>query len=443
VDPSQRLGGKDPEETIVMTDETARISQKWNNAWFKDVNWVKLLAMEVEPPVKPKVKDIADISNFAANFTSEMISFDMSLERDTIGDADQEFSDFDFVASVTDSLRGHQISPRGKSATGLSSPLDFKASRRNPNRQHPQSSFEGEEAPRVIPSKKGEEFTYQQTSAGRQVMSEVPEAVTKKLIALEEKEKEKAKQHKGKHSQEDIGLGHMVVGARDLLKECKWDMSMVAKQICDTIIRKEEIDQCFEPKGSQEVPHKLQDFKAALDKFVEKMERRRNRNYSSGQSSLRRENSTGTALSDGEHGMRHSALRQRTHSEESDKTGSEGRGPLYSHSGVERTASMIREAAQRHAVEEAENARIRYHLPEEQRLRNQSHGGSESSGGDHTDTVAPLPAGLGRSNSMVKRKDKRNRSENDLATWLNNSVRLAEVRTLNPKPRTLNLEHRP
>ena len=33
----------------------------------------KVLAMGVEVPMKPKVKDVMDVSNFAANFTTQVL----------------------------------------------------------------------------------------------------------------------------------------------------------------------------------------------------------------------------------------------------------------------------------------------------------------------------------------------------------------------------------
>jgi len=39
--------------------------------WFRDLNWMDLLAMKIEPPYKPNVKSETDTSNFSKEFTKE------------------------------------------------------------------------------------------------------------------------------------------------------------------------------------------------------------------------------------------------------------------------------------------------------------------------------------------------------------------------------------
>lgn len=57
-DPSQRMGSTGPAEIKA-------------HAFFRDIDWKKLIAKKIQPPFKPSVESAIDTSNFDSEFTSE------------------------------------------------------------------------------------------------------------------------------------------------------------------------------------------------------------------------------------------------------------------------------------------------------------------------------------------------------------------------------------
>lgn len=120
-DPQQRFGAVDPdlEKEMRVCGETERIAKKWNQKWFADIDWDRLLNMAVDPPFKPKVKGAADTSLFSPNFTG------LDTKKLVTGRAGANdvgiFEDFEYVAPVSDSIF-------------------TSANERSPNRPSPSSS---------------------------------------------------------------------------------------------------------------------------------------------------------------------------------------------------------------------------------------------------------------------------------------------------------------
>lgn len=57
-DPEKRLG-------------TAGGTEVKNHIWFADIDWDKLVRKEIDPPFKPKVKNVEDTSQIDPTFTRE------------------------------------------------------------------------------------------------------------------------------------------------------------------------------------------------------------------------------------------------------------------------------------------------------------------------------------------------------------------------------------
>ena len=75
VDPARRFGGGGEAAGGGRWEgEAGRIREKWGRfAWLAGVEWEQLLARQVEPPFRPRVAGPTDVSNFAAQFTSEAV----------------------------------------------------------------------------------------------------------------------------------------------------------------------------------------------------------------------------------------------------------------------------------------------------------------------------------------------------------------------------------
>jgi hypothetical protein len=58
---------KDPEKRIGVKD-TYDIAK---HPWFKEINWDALKKLELEPPIKPEVKDKFDTENFNKELMKE------------------------------------------------------------------------------------------------------------------------------------------------------------------------------------------------------------------------------------------------------------------------------------------------------------------------------------------------------------------------------------
>lgn len=94
-DPSKRLGANMPKDLQTLK----------NHRFFRRIDWVKLAAREVEPPIQPLITDPELAENFAEEFTDLALSPVMS-PKDLWGDGmpikddkDDLFGGFSFVAS--------------------------------------------------------------------------------------------------------------------------------------------------------------------------------------------------------------------------------------------------------------------------------------------------------------------------------------------------------
>jgi len=83
-DPEKRLGTKGADEVK-------------NHPFFKDIDWVKLVKKEIEPPFRPKVRDEKDIGQIDQVFTQEKPA-DSYVENSTLAAEDTTFDGFTFVA---------------------------------------------------------------------------------------------------------------------------------------------------------------------------------------------------------------------------------------------------------------------------------------------------------------------------------------------------------
>jgi len=101
-----------------------------------------------------------------------------------------------------------------------------------------------------------------ETTAGRKILSEIPEAMNAKLLEMEEKGKAK-----GAKPTPNPQLGAMVVCATDLLQDCRWDMSLAAASLSEAVKRRCDIEQCFSDKGAAEGP-RLEELQACLTRII-------------------------------------------------------------------------------------------------------------------------------------------------------------------------------
>ena len=97
--PAQRLGSK------VAAHEASHdgVSEIKSHSWFRGVDFDRVLAMEETTPFKPKVKNMKDVSNFAAHFTKERLSMQHrgsggSGGKEAGAPAEKHFPDFHYVA---------------------------------------------------------------------------------------------------------------------------------------------------------------------------------------------------------------------------------------------------------------------------------------------------------------------------------------------------------
>ena len=65
-----RLLEKDPTKRIACGIEGADEIKR--HAWFRDIDWDRLIERKVTPPFVPKIKTARDTSNFDEEFTNEM-----------------------------------------------------------------------------------------------------------------------------------------------------------------------------------------------------------------------------------------------------------------------------------------------------------------------------------------------------------------------------------
>lgn len=64
--------------------------------WFRDIDWDKLLRLEITPPFKPKVRSADDLSNIDKEFLNEDIHDDNDPEAPTAAVGKDDFVDFTF-----------------------------------------------------------------------------------------------------------------------------------------------------------------------------------------------------------------------------------------------------------------------------------------------------------------------------------------------------------
>eukprot|EP01029_Cantina_marsupialis_P031471 TRINITY_DN907_c0_g2_i2.p2 TRINITY_DN907_c0_g2~~TRINITY_DN907_c0_g2_i2.p2 ORF type:complete len:103 (+),score=31.15 TRINITY_DN907_c0_g2_i2:931-1239(+) len=67
--------------------------------FFSPIDWKKLLAMELEPPFSPQVKNNADVSNISEDFTNEPAAITATPVQSPLAEATEEdgsFTDFSF-----------------------------------------------------------------------------------------------------------------------------------------------------------------------------------------------------------------------------------------------------------------------------------------------------------------------------------------------------------
>ncbi|KJE98284.1 AGC/PKN protein kinase [Capsaspora owczarzaki ATCC 30864] len=97
----RRLLVKDPEKRLGGSRNDAKDVKL--HTFFKDVKWDKLLAKEIPPPFRPRIKSPKDTSNFDKEFTSEIPRLS-PIEGRTLDQWDQaEFTNFSYTApSVVD-----------------------------------------------------------------------------------------------------------------------------------------------------------------------------------------------------------------------------------------------------------------------------------------------------------------------------------------------------
>jgi len=84
-DPEKRLGSNGGQEVK-------------NHVWFSDIDWDKLVRKEIEPPFKPKVKNVEDTSQIDPTFTRER-PIDSVTEQSVLSESVQgNFEGFTYVA---------------------------------------------------------------------------------------------------------------------------------------------------------------------------------------------------------------------------------------------------------------------------------------------------------------------------------------------------------
>lgn len=92
----KRLLERDPVKRLGM--KTSPYGSIREHPFFSKIDWARLETRQIEPPFKPKVKSVYDVSNFDPDFTSEtprLSQIDVKLLK-TI---DEEiFKDFSFIS---------------------------------------------------------------------------------------------------------------------------------------------------------------------------------------------------------------------------------------------------------------------------------------------------------------------------------------------------------
>lgn len=93
----RRLLRKNPERRLGATDKDAHDVKK--QAFFRSINWEDLLAKRTKPPFVPTLKNLEDVSNFDAEFTSEKAMLTPPKEnRNTLTAQEQKcFDNFTFM----------------------------------------------------------------------------------------------------------------------------------------------------------------------------------------------------------------------------------------------------------------------------------------------------------------------------------------------------------
>jgi len=446
VDSSKRLGIGQLDKDINAGDEATRIAMKWKDVeWLKPVRWQRLLSMEEDPPFKPRVRDIYDISNFSSNFTSEVMDYLRSDEDASGGSKQDIFSDFQYVAPVwsmltTEGTPSKKTTPtvkegekflEGDEQRGVGEQETSKRAldhRRPPKLDIGQAAvqfrgnvhvLEKEEEKtsvkealllRTDKDDNKEDVHFCQLSTGREAMAEVPRSVSEKLSKLEQRNK--TLQLLRNKNESDPAFSSSVALASRLCSNCKWDMKLLSKLLCDAIAQRDSIEECFTPKGMPSVmkqQKRLEELNTAFNKFMLIIAGKR---HSYSFPLLLSANS-----SDGERSRVSSGhARIRTSSQ-----GSRGSGGALDAFDFEAQA-VVKELAAQQAELEADAARRKFELPEETKKREMVDKAGEE---QEKDRLFPLPSAMAvGKKASSKRNQTRVHSENDLALWLKQQAEL-------------------
>uniref|UniRef100_A0A7S4PE11 Protein kinase domain-containing protein n=1 Tax=Guillardia theta TaxID=55529 RepID=A0A7S4PE11_GUITH len=411
VDSSKRLGREDVTDEQVGYDATS-IEKKWKNvSWLEPVRWHKLLAMEEEPPFKPRVRDITDVKNFSPNFTVDFSHISADAEIKTVPKANDVFSDFQYVAPVWTVLSSPELHPPvNKFFSEASSPgtqhddfmppsldLDNRSTLSESSTKPSEGGAGGAGAAKL------KDVKFCKLATGREAMSEVPKTVSDQLNKLMEKNK-LLYQHIGKEMA-DPAFRAMTAKATELCFECKWDMRLVANLICDSVAEKDNIDNCFTPKGAEHVAReqqRLKELREAFQKICLRLDDKRKELCGSLQSQGSEDEESLSSVG---------AVRVRTSSQ-----GSKSSCNCTVLEAFESEAqAILKEVVAQQAEFEADAERRKFELP-----------GKESA--ESLDVLAPLPSlhPTAVKRAGGKRNGSRVHSENDLALWLKQQAELVE-----------------
>jgi len=91
---------KNPEERLGHKGGADEIKQ---HPWFADVDFEKITKFEIDPPIKPELKDAYDVAYFDNTFTKEDPRYTRrdSTELLLIENFNHEFNDFNFKKDET------------------------------------------------------------------------------------------------------------------------------------------------------------------------------------------------------------------------------------------------------------------------------------------------------------------------------------------------------
>eukprot|EP00042_Codosiga_hollandica_P022979 m.88043 g.88043 ORF g.88043 m.88043 type:complete len:499 (+) comp51005_c0_seq2:73-1569(+) len=111
-EPNLRLGGRGTDAEEVKA-----------HPMFASIDWARLRALEVEPPIKPVIKDESDVSNFDTEFTNQLV-VDSPVESTLSTSAMNMFEGFSYVAPSVLATAGKKFNAARLART----PRDFSTS---------------------------------------------------------------------------------------------------------------------------------------------------------------------------------------------------------------------------------------------------------------------------------------------------------------------------